>query len=86
VHPGHRVLDIGIGTGYTAALLAQRLGTGHVTSIEIAPDVAVQARTALAATGYGEICVITGNGALGYPPHAPYDRIVSTAAVSRIPS
>jgi protein-L-isoaspartate(D-aspartate) O-methyltransferase len=85
VHPGHQVLEIGTGTGYNAALLAQRLGTGHVTSIEVDPNVAVQARTALSETGYGEICVVTGDGALGYPPHARYDRIVSTAAVHRIP-
>jgi protein-L-isoaspartate O-methyltransferase len=68
---GHRVLEIGTGTGYNAALLAHRLGTGHVTSIEIDPDVAAQARTALSDTGYGEICVITGDGALRVPTRCP---------------
>ncbi|MGH3930126.1 MAG: methyltransferase domain-containing protein [Pseudonocardiaceae bacterium] len=84
-HPGHRVLEIGTGTGYNAALLAHRLGADHITSIEIDPDVAAQARKVLSDTGYGEVEVITGDGALGYPPGAPYDRIIATAAVNRIP-
>lgn len=83
-HPGHRVLEIGTGTGYSAALLAHRLGAQHVTSIEIDPDVAAQARRALAETGYGEICTVTGDGALGHPPGAPYDRVIATAAVRHI--
>jgi protein-L-isoaspartate(D-aspartate) O-methyltransferase len=84
-HPGHRVCEIGTGTGYHAALLAHRLGAGHVTSIEIDPDVAVHARKALSETGYGEVCAVTGDGALGYSPSAPYDRIIATAAAHRIP-
>ncbi|PZS39363.1 MAG: hypothetical protein DLM62_08695 [Pseudonocardiales bacterium] len=83
--PGHRVLEIGTGTGYDAALLAHRLGAEQVTSIEIDSDVAAQARRALSETGYGEICTITGDGELGYPPGTPYDRIIVTAAVHRIP-
>lgn len=84
-HPGHRVLEIGTGTGYNAALLAHRLGAEHITSIEVDSDVASQARRALSDTGYGEIGVITGDGALGNPPDAPYDRIIATAAVHNIP-
>ncbi|MGQ0777352.1 MAG: methyltransferase domain-containing protein [Pseudonocardiales bacterium] len=83
--PGHRVLEIGTGTGYNAALLAHRLGAAHITSIEIAPDVAAQARKTLSDTGYGQASVVTGDGALGHPPGAPYDRIIATAAVNRIP-
>lgn len=83
--PGHRVLEVGTGTGYNAALLAHRLGAGHVTSIEVDPEVAAQARQALSDTGYAEVGVVTGDGALGHPPGAPYDRIIATAAVRRIP-
>ncbi len=84
-HPGHRVCEIGTGTGYNAALLAHRLGAAQVTSIEVDPDVAAQAHRALVDTGYGEVCVIAGDGALGYPTRAPYERIIATAAVHRIP-
>ena len=66
-------------------MLAHRLGADHVTSIEVDPDVAALARTALLDTGYGEVCTVTGDGALGYPPAAPYDRIMATAAAHRIP-
>ncbi|MGQ0716955.1 MAG: methyltransferase domain-containing protein [Pseudonocardiales bacterium] len=82
---GHRILEIGAGTGYNAALLAHRLGAAHVTSIEVDPDVAAQARKALSDTGYGEVGVVTGDGALGHPPGAPYNRIIATAAVRHIP-
>jgi len=84
--PGMRVLEIGTGTGYNAALLAQRLGADHVTTIEVDPTVASRARTALSATGFGAVTVITGDGEHGYPPRAPYDRVLSTAAVQRVPS
>ncbi|MGH3842101.1 MAG: methyltransferase domain-containing protein [Pseudonocardiaceae bacterium] len=83
-HPGMRILEIGTGTGYNAALLAHRLGATNVTSVEIDPTVAEHARTALAATGY-PVAVITGDGAHGYLPHAPYDRIIATAAVHQVP-
>jgi protein-L-isoaspartate(D-aspartate) O-methyltransferase len=82
--PGMRVLEIGTGSGYNAALLAHRLGAQNVTSVEIDPALTKHARTALAATGYS-VTVITGDGAQGYPPHAPYDRIIATAAVHEVP-
>jgi protein-L-isoaspartate O-methyltransferase len=81
---GMRVLEIGTGTGYNAALLAHRLGAQNITSVEIDPGLAEHARRALRATGY-PVTVITGDGALGYPPGAPYDRIISTAAVREVP-
>ncbi|MGH3928766.1 MAG: methyltransferase domain-containing protein, partial [Pseudonocardiaceae bacterium] len=84
-HEGHRVLEIGTGTGYNAALLAHRLGAEQVTSIEVDPDVAAQARRALSETGYGKVCTVTGDGALGHAPGAPYDRVIITAAVHQIP-
>ncbi|MBV9013688.1 MAG: methyltransferase domain-containing protein [Pseudonocardiales bacterium] len=83
--PGMRVCEIGTGTGYNAALLAQRLGADHVTSIEVDPEVATRARAALARTGFGAVLVITGDGAHGYPPRAPFDRVLATAAVQRVP-
>lgn len=83
--PGHRVLEIGTGTGYNAALLAHRLGAEQVTTVEIDSDVAARACGALSETGYGAVCTVTGDGALGYPPRAPYDRIIATAAVQHIP-
>jgi protein-L-isoaspartate(D-aspartate) O-methyltransferase len=82
--PGMRVLEIGTGTGYNAALLAHRLDAQNITSVEIDPELAEHARSALTATGY-PVTVITGDGAEGYPPHAPYDRIIATAAVQQVP-
>jgi protein-L-isoaspartate(D-aspartate) O-methyltransferase len=84
-HEGHRVLEVGTGTGYNAALLAYWLGAGQVTSIEIDPDIATHARKALSKAGFGAVRVVTGEGALGYPPGAPYDRVIVTAACHQIP-
>jgi protein-L-isoaspartate(D-aspartate) O-methyltransferase len=82
---GHHVLEIGTGTGYNAALLAHRLGAERITSIEIDPDVATRARTALSNSGFGAVTVVTGEGILGYRSGAPYDRVVITAACNRVP-
>jgi protein-L-isoaspartate O-methyltransferase len=85
VEPGMRVLEIGTGTGYTAALLAHYLGAGNVTTIEVDPVLAARARTALAAAGYGDVTVLTGDGACGHPAGAPFDRVLSTVAAPRVP-
>ena len=86
VRPGHRILEIGTGTGINAALLAHLAGPdGHVTTIDILPEAADLARQHLATTGYGSVRVITGDGALGYAPDAPYDRIIITAGAWDIP-
>jgi protein-L-isoaspartate(D-aspartate) O-methyltransferase len=82
--PRHRVLEIGTGTGWNAGLLAARLGPGRVFSVEIDPALAERARTSLAAVGLSPT-VITGDGTDGYPPGAPYDRVVATASVRRVP-
>lgn len=83
--PGERVLEIGAGTGYNAALLAELVGhTGSVTTIDIHP-VADHARTALAETGYHLVRVVTGDGALGAPDHAPYDKIIVTVGPWDLP-
>ena len=80
VQPGHRVLEIGAGTGINAALLACLAGPdGHVTTIDILPEAAEEARHGLAEAGYPNVTVICGDGALGHPAGSPYDRIVVTA-------
>lgn len=86
VRPGHRILEIGAGTGINAALLAHLAGpAGHVTTIDILPEAADRARRHLAAAGYNTVRVIAGDGALGYAPDAPYDRIIITAGAWDIP-
>ncbi|WP_283132820.1 methyltransferase, FxLD system [Rhizohabitans arisaemae] len=79
VREGHRVLEIGTGTGYNAALLTRLVGpSGAVTSIEYDKDVADSARGALSRTGY-EVELVVGDGAEGWAATAPYDRIIVTA-------
>lgn len=86
LRPGMRVLEIGAGTGYNAALLAALVGSaGHVTTVEITPDVANDARQALAVAGVANAEVICGDGGYGYPPNALYDRIIATAGAWDIP-
>jgi protein-L-isoaspartate(D-aspartate) O-methyltransferase len=85
LRPGHRVLEIGTGTGYNAALLSTLVGPdGHVTSVELQPDVAAEADAALRAGGY-PVEVVVGDGHLGWPAGAPYDRIVATASTAVVP-
>jgi protein-L-isoaspartate O-methyltransferase len=77
IHEGHRVLEIGAGTGYNAALLAQR--AAEVTTVEVDPTVAEHARTALG--GMSTVRVVTADGAAGRHPGAPFDRVLATASV-----
>ncbi|MDU0291394.1 methyltransferase domain-containing protein [Saccharothrix longispora] len=83
--PGDTVLEIGTGTGYNAALLAHALGDEAVTSIDVDPGVLARATARLTATGYHPTCV-AGDGERGHPPRAPYDRVLGTCAVSRVPT
>ena len=85
VENGNRVLEIGTGTGYNAALLCHRLGSPNVTTVDIDPDLVEAARNRLADCGYQPTCV-AADGAAGHPPGAPYDRVLATCAVARIPS
>ncbi|WP_461123379.1 methyltransferase domain-containing protein [Saccharothrix stipae] len=85
VAPGDRVLEIGTGTGYNAALLGHVLGDARVTSIDVDPGVLARARARLSAAGHDPTCVV-GDGEQGYAPRAPYDRVLGTCAVSRIPA
>jgi protein-L-isoaspartate(D-aspartate) O-methyltransferase len=82
LRPGARVLEIGTGTGYNAALLATITGPGgSVTSVDIDPVVAAVARERLDAGGFGSVRVIDGDGWLGEPAGAPYDRIEATVGI-----
>jgi protein-L-isoaspartate(D-aspartate) O-methyltransferase len=83
LEPSHRVLEIGTGSGYQAAVLAEI--ARQVYSIEIVPDLADGARLALERAGYRNVEVRTGNGYLGWPDRAPFDRIIVTAAPPAIP-
>lgn len=85
VQDGDRVLEIGTGTGWTAALLSWRVGAGSVTSVEIDPAVAALARGNLTAAGYAPH-LVTGDGAVGWPDRAPYDRVHVTCGVETIPA
>lgn len=79
-----RVLEIGTGAGWTAALLSARLGDGCVASIEVDPAVAEQAAANLRAAGFTPT-LITGDGADGGPEGAPYDRVHVTCGVTTVP-
>jgi protein-L-isoaspartate(D-aspartate) O-methyltransferase len=83
VEPGDRVLEIGTGSGYQAAVLGALAKT--VYTIEIVAPLAERARDTLNGLGYRNIQVRTGNGYLGWPEHAPYDRIMVTAAPDEVP-
>lgn len=82
---GQRVLEIGAGTGYNAALMARIVGpTGSVTTLDIDPGLIASAAGHLAAAGIGGIALVCADGALGYPPAAPYDRIVLTVGAADV--
>lgn len=84
VDDGHRVLEIGTGTGYNAALLCHRLGAANVVSIDLDPELVDHARRRLSTLGY-QPTLIAGDGAEGTDSHGPFDRIIATAAVPAIP-
>jgi protein-L-isoaspartate(D-aspartate) O-methyltransferase len=81
---GERVLDVGTGSGYQAAVLAEL--AAEVVGIERVPELAEQARAALAAAGYPDVEVHVGDGTLGLPERAPFDAIVVAAAAPRPPA
>jgi protein-L-isoaspartate(D-aspartate) O-methyltransferase len=81
--PGLRVLEIGAGTGYNAALMRHIVAdAGTVVSVDIDSEVAAQARGHLASAGYPDVTVVAADGAAGYPASAPYDRVIATVGVS----
>jgi protein-L-isoaspartate(D-aspartate) O-methyltransferase len=80
---GHRVLEVGTGSGYQAAVLAEIADS--VWSIEIIEPLAASAKERLQGLGYGRVNVRWGDGYLGWPEHAPFDGIIVTAAAEQIP-
>ncbi|ACL11393.1 protein-L-isoaspartate O-methyltransferase [Desulfurococcus amylolyticus 1221n] len=91
--PGDRVLEVGTGSGYQAAVLAEivaRSGEGkkgHVYTIERIPELAEYARKRLEEAGYSsDVTVIVGDGTLGLPEKAPFDKIIVTAAAPYVPN
>ncbi|MWA04618.1 methyltransferase, FxLD system [Actinomadura sp. LD22] len=86
-HPGDRILEAGAGTGYNAAIMAAIVGdAGHVTTIDVDEDLVAGARDHLAAAGIDNVEVILGDGALGHPASAPYDRIIATVGAYEVPT
>ncbi|MCC3767817.1 methyltransferase domain-containing protein [Streptomyces sp. UNOC14_S4] len=85
LEPGHKVLHIGTGTGYDCALLAHRTEARRVTTLEIDPALAARARRNLSDAGLPDVRVIHGDGEHGWPPGAPYDRVLATASAMRVP-
>ena len=83
VAPGEKVLEIGTGSGYQAAVLAEL--AREVYTIEIVPGLAQRAQLVLRELGYANVHTRTGDGYAGWPEHAPYDAIVVTAAPDHVP-
>jgi methyltransferase of ATP-grasp peptide maturase system len=84
VHDGHRVLEIGTGTGYNAALLTHRLGDHTVCSVDIDPTLIIAAAQRLDQLGYHPT-LVAGDGAEGLPEQAPFDRIIATCSLRAFP-
>jgi protein-L-isoaspartate(D-aspartate) O-methyltransferase len=84
VRPGHRVLDIGTGSGYQAAVLAEMGATVH--TIERIPELGEKAWSRLTEAGYGDVTVHVGDGTLGLPGEAAFDAITVAAAAPDLPS
>lgn len=86
LQPGQRVLELGAGTGYNAAVMAAIAGEkGHVTAIDIDEDLVDGARAHLAAADVANVEVVLGDGALGHADAAPYDRVIATVGAYEVP-
>lgn len=86
IEPGHKVLELGTGSGWNAALLGRLVGPrGTVFSVEIIPELAKQAAETLSDAGITNVRVVEGDGGDGYAPGAPYDRITFTAGTYDLP-
>jgi protein-L-isoaspartate(D-aspartate) O-methyltransferase len=84
LRPGDRILEIGTGSGYQTAILAE-VGGVEVYSVEVLPELAETARRRLQRLGYDAVRLRLGDGYLGWPDHAPYDAIIVTAAPDHLP-
>jgi len=82
--PGDVILEVGTGSGYQAAVLAKLVK--HVYSVEIVEELAISAAAVLQRLGYANVTVRAGDGYAGWPEHAPFDRIIVTAAAEHLPS
>jgi len=84
---GNKVLEVGAGSGYHAATVAEQIGPqGRVYTIELVPELVRVARSNLERAGYSDrVTLVQGDGSLGYPDRAPYDRILVTAAAPKVP-
>ncbi len=80
---GERVLDVGTGSGYQAAVLAEL--AAEVVTVERVPELAEQARATLESAGYGQVQVLVGDGTLGVPERAPFDAVAVAAAAPGLP-
>lgn len=85
LRPGCTVLEIGTGSGYQAAVLAEIVGPASVFTIEIIPELANRARITLSRLGYEAVQIRQGDGYEGWPERGPFDAIVVTAAPRRVP-
>ena len=85
LEPGERVLEIGTGCGYHAAVTAEMVGPENVYSVEYSPELAEKARRTLSELGYGDVSVRQGDGHEGWPEHAPYDAAYLTCAAQEFP-
>ncbi len=83
---GMKVLEIGTGSGYNVALLAEIVGKANVVTIERFPELVDWGGGNLRRTGYDEVKVVLGDGTLGYEQDAPYDCVMATAGAPRIPT
>jgi len=86
LEPGHRVLEIGTGSGWNAALMAYRVGDDPlVHSIDIQPDLVEAARGHLQTAGFSQVCLKSGDGGFGWEDRAPFDRMIATVGSPDIP-
>lgn len=86
LRPGQTVLEVGTGSGYHAAVIAEIVGPENVVTIERYSELANAARDALVRTGYGEVTVVVADGSHGLPCHPPFARINVTAASRDVPA
>lgn len=86
IKPGHKVYELGTGSGWNAALMSALVGeTGKVVTSEVIPEVAARAKSFFAKLKVPHIHLIVGDGFDGYPEEAPYDRVIFTAGSSEFP-
>lgn len=84
--PGHKVFELGAGSGWNAALIGHLVGSeGHVTSLEIIPQLAQRAAETIESIGIANVHIVAGDGAEGYEGSAPYDRAIFTAGAFDLP-